>query len=87
MSDLTLKILNRNPNDALQGCKEVGTSQKQLESMEINNNDQDKKLTKWKQKEQHLQSIKWSVDSWWGRVKRTGQPLANLNKIRQKLIK
>lgn len=55
MSDLTLKILNRNPNDALQGCKEVGTSQKQLESMEINNNDQDKKLTKWKQKEQHLQ--------------------------------
>lgn len=49
-----------------------------------NNKDQDKKLTKWKQKEQHLQ---WRVDSWWGIVKRTGQPLANLSKIRQKLIK
>lgn len=49
-----------------------------------NNKDQDKKLTKLKQKEQHLQ---WRVDSCWGIVKRTGQPLANLSKIRQKLIK
>lgn len=84
MSGLTLKISNRNPNDTRQGCKEVGTSQKQQKSMVRNNKDQDKKLTKWKQKEQHLQ---WRVDSWWGIVKRTGQPLANLSKIRQKLIK